>query len=213
MQSKINKLNSALKALERTISSTKNDVKIRISDEICVAWLKRVNLISSKFKTLFSDINNDQFDHLYKMSKKAKNVWENVSYDLNWMKNNIHDVYRDVGHIIDSVVGFEEGDLSVLFEEEKPGKSETSTFYKDLSVVSKNSTELLKRKADDQNVSVPKKSKDEETKNNLIENNDLETISDEEFSENESSIINTCNVVDEVGEVDLSYFEDMLKSV
>lgn len=44
-------------------------------------------MISTRFKSLFSDINNDNYIHYFKMSKKIRNTWDNVSHDILWIKN------------------------------------------------------------------------------------------------------------------------------
>lgn len=89
------KLKTSLGALERTITTIKEDVKSRTSGQVYEVWLKRINRISERFKSLYSEINNDQFNHLYKMSKKARNAWDNVSLDLEWLKTNVCDYYSD----------------------------------------------------------------------------------------------------------------------
>lgn len=257
VRSEISKLKSSLSALERTICSIKEDVKSRVSDEKYGVWLKRLNSVSGRFKTMFSDINNDQYNHWYKMSKKTANVWDNISYDVKWMKDNVCDLYVDSGNDLDVskiVDGFEEGDLSSMFNENSVAaplvkikkdsvltplveakiraKDTNSSMFTENSVptplvkIKKDSvfTPMVetKRKAKDENSkhgTVTKKLKGKENRkeihqDNQSKDNDLENVSDNElFEEDESSIINGFVLVDEVGETDLSNFEEMIARI
>lgn len=215
VQNEIKKLTAALTALERTICSIKKDVKSRVSDETYGIWLNRMNSVSMRFKSMFSDINNDMYNHWYRMSKKIANVWDNIAYDVKWTKDNVCDVNtnigstsnvsKNVGNVSKDVLGnvlhvdgFEEGDLSSMFKE------------------TSDSTLLGKRKScnGNENVKKFKLNENENHKDDPLKG--LENISGGELSaeeEDESAIIDGIFVVDEVGEVNLSNFEDMINRI
>lgn len=217
MENEISKIENSLKALERTISSIKNDVQSRVSSETYQVWLKHIDKISIKFKTHFSNINNDEYNNIYKMHKNSK-IWENVSLDLKWIKKNVCDTYVDVD-INKSVIGFEENDLAELFDENSKTKAISKNEVSESTLTLKNATQpipsSLKRNADNK---VPvhhtlKKSKLQDIKTSIqstIEDCGLEEISDEESSNVEISSSSGFSLVDETGTVEMEEFEKML---
>lgn len=218
VKTEVEKLEKSLEMINRTVRSIKEDVKSRVNEETYGVWLKRMDLMSVRFKSWYSNINNDQYDHWYKLSKKTINMWKNVSYDIKWIKNNVCNSYADVENVFDVsniVDGFVEGDLSLMF-------NESST--KENSTEMNSSGQSSKRKVkDDENhnhrVEDNKKKRKEESQNetkssssiNELEDNDLQVISYDELSEDE--LINQLVVVDEVGEVDLQSFDDLINQV
>lgn len=116
VKKEIEKLKTAIKALDNTICTLKNEVSSLIKKEVYDAWLKRIMIISSRFKSMYSDVNNNLYDHLYKVSTKTDQVWNNISTDSKWITDNICNAYMDVKEVIDD---FDENDLNGLFEEEK----------------------------------------------------------------------------------------------
>ncbi len=208
MKKEIGKLISSLKSLDRTIESIRQDVKSRISDENYQVWLRRINSISSRFKAMYSETCNDYYDHCCKMSKKASSHWNNIQYDMNWIKTNLCNMYIVVDNdddISKCVDGFEEGDLNVLFDE-KP----TSEIQREDSSQKRKHGEIS-----DENT------KNTKNKKNSMIMGDLEPISEEEENgqeeeeeDDENSIINDIlAIVDEVGEVDMTDFEDMWRQM
>lgn len=204
----INKLKTALKALDKTISTLKGEIKSLIRKVNYDAWVNRVDLISSRFKSLYSDLNNDLYNHLYKMSTKIDTVWNNVSTDSEWIIGNICNSYTDVKEL---VTDFEEDDLNGLFSEEK--KQDVDNVTGKLNE-NKNSKKRKSDPADDLKEKIQKKEPTvKDTRNSEVKNakNELfDPVSTDESSEDETSIINNAITTDEVGEIDIDDFTHLL---
>lgn len=269
MQKEIKILENALVGLSHTINSVKSDVKSRINKENYGVWLRRITKISDRFKGLYSEINNDQYNHGYKMSKKYGNAWNNILHEVQWTKTNVCNLYANLGNMSEvtkNVEGFQEGDLSTLFfeksktvlptkrsDDERRPDFKKETFPRCSLKNPKSGTVLPTKISDDEkrssvkkrssgeslNDDVPKKQKlscDKDDKNpdkdhdgkNSSQNpncknsnedssdknnhGDLENVSDDEFSvDDEMLLINNLILVDEIGEVNLSNFEDMIE--
>lgn len=193
MKKEIEILESAVKGLTKTVNNIKSDVKSRVNNRVFDMWCNRVDNVAKRFKKLYSDMNNNFYDYVYKTFSLENDSWYNVINDVNWIKTNIFTEFSDIVDLID---GFEEGDLSNLFATEEK--------------------RVLKRNVE-ANEDEPKCVDTKKTKKNKKENielgngNQYENISSEE----ECSIINDVlldvnNEVDEVGEIDINGFGDML---
>ncbi|HEY0221516.1 MAG TPA: hypothetical protein VGC17_01710, partial [Lactovum miscens] len=181
------------------------------------------------FKTLYSEIHNDQYNHWYKMSKKYSNAWDNISYDMKWIKKNVCNFYPNFENV--EVLG--EDDLHSMFGSSLNNSSvNVSSINTSSANASFVNASCVKRSADDAGTGTDANSfkmrkmdsNEVSTKSNVLKENDhciplkksdLENVSDGELSDSfdESTIINNIVLVDEVGEVDLSNFEDMIKRV
>lgn len=95
MKNEIKSLDVAIKALGITIMNMKNDIKSRISDKIYDMWLNRVNDISKRFKKLYSDSNNDLYNHFYKDASTQNAAWSYVIENSEWIENNICVMYKE----------------------------------------------------------------------------------------------------------------------
>lgn len=120
MDKEIDALSTALRTIQRTIDNIKNDVNSRTSGRIYDMWWNRINNISKQFKSLYSDMNNGLYDYTYKMSRIQDNAWNKVINDIGWIKDNVFVEVDDISAIIE---GFEEGDLANLFSQESQNKS------------------------------------------------------------------------------------------
>lgn len=78
----INKLKVALTALDKTIVNIKNDVKSKIDKRIYGEWLNRIECMSKRFKILYSDVNNNLYNHFYKLSCERNATWNNLLSDV-----------------------------------------------------------------------------------------------------------------------------------
>lgn len=198
MGKEINILESALKGLLKTIGNIKNDVKSRVSGRIFDMWSNRVDNIEKRFKKLYSDMNNDFYNYVYKTLSYENDSWYSVINDVNWIKENIFTEFDEITDLID---GFEEGDLSNLFsmEAKKALKRGSSGGGKSKCVA------IKKTKAE---VNIVTKT-DVTRSVSVLDNDQFDDISSEE----EGAIINDAlrNDVDEVGEVDIDGFGDMLE--
>ena len=95
MKDEIKSLDSAIKTLDITIKNVKNDIKSRVSDKIYDMWLNRVNDISKRFKKLYSDSNNDQYNHFYKDASNQNTAWSHIIENAGWIENNICSTFRE----------------------------------------------------------------------------------------------------------------------
>lgn len=91
VENEITKLEKILTALEHTVVSIKCDVKSKTSSAMYEVWIRRVNIISAKFKSMYSKIANEKYNRIYKMNKEVGTTWKNVSVDLKWLKENVSD--------------------------------------------------------------------------------------------------------------------------
>lgn len=194
VQKEIKKLKAALLALDKTINGIKQEVNSLIKEETYNAWLRRVTAISNRFKCLYSEIFNDMYNHLYKANKITESALSLIAVDSRWINNNICDSYKDIKEV---VLDFNESDISALFSENSVPE-----------------TEGIKRKSDgkvnDCDCNKKHKESNEDNQSVSIQVENLDPISSDEFSEDESTILNEIVTIDEVGEINISDFMDKL---
>lgn len=66
-------------------------MKAKLDEGAYEKWSKRIQSISQRFKSLFSDIANDEFNRRYKMSEKLCLSWDNVLFDVSWIREDLLD--------------------------------------------------------------------------------------------------------------------------
>lgn len=169
----IKKLKTALETLDKTINTLKKEVSSLIKKENYDAWEKRIGTISNRFKSLYSDMNNELYNYHYKMSIKEASAWNNIFSDSNWIDSNICSLYTNVNEL---VVDFEEGDINGLFciEKEQNNRKRKSESGGDLA----DKTDKIQKR---------------------------ETMTGDNRNEDERK-------ADEVGEIDASDFEELLRT-
>lgn len=205
VQKELGKLKTALVALDRTISNIKRDVQSLVKEETYNAWLKRVTVISNRFKCQYSEINNDLYNHLYKANRTTESALNCIIVDSHWINKNICDSHKDIREL---VLDFNETDIETdigtLFSDEmeqKSGKRKSETEAR--------TPEKKRKQSEEKSESITEDRVEKRTANSNVDG--LDPVSTEEFSEDESEILNEIvTVVDEVGEVNLSDFMDNL---
>lgn len=194
MDKEIGVLVAAINTLRKTIECIKNDVKSRVNVRIYDMWLNRVSNVAKRFTSFYSSMNNNLYDHAVKMERMQGNMWANVLYDIDWLKKQ---VFVELDSVSDLVEGFEEGDLRFLFDE--------STFPLSSEV-------KLKRNADDEDDVKSKKMKSiQEVKEVGVLG--VAGMLDDISSEDEEDAIVSLQKddVDEVGEVDIESFGELIR--
>lgn len=194
MKQEIVRLNVALNALDKTINNIKTDVKSRISDHIYKMWWNRVENISLRFKKLYSDMNNDSYNHFCKATRLQQNAWANIFNDIGWINEN---VFVEVDSVSNLVQGFDETDVSMLFTQEL--------------ISSKRNVDDVEKGSSSVSVETSN-SKNTKKKIKLDMVNGYDDISGAE----ESEIVNNVLVQDddndsEVGHVDMAGFGEMIE--
>lgn len=245
-------LNSRITSLDKTIVNIKTDVKSRIDDCIYNMWLNRINNIAGRWKKLYSDMNNDLYNHLCKVSKIHSDAWECIIRDICWIESNI---FIKFDHISEMIDGFDEGDLKNLFSDEqdtnklkraynadehsnlseKKFKAESSELQSINDMSSSKICKFISPVNEKSNLKSPivklnqlqtplEKEKSNHLKTcknekpNPPESDHLKMPREEVFenisSDEDETIINNvlCEAeIDEIGQVDLIDFEDMIK--
>lgn len=109
MNKEIRNLNLALQSLDITINTIRKEVQVGVSGEIYNGWLKRINMISTRFKTMYSNINNDYYNHFYNISKKNDAVWGNITKDVQWLNNICNDAFPAIVNVCTSCTSVPNG--------------------------------------------------------------------------------------------------------
>lgn len=89
MAKELKKLTIQLKNLGKSITGTKDRVKLCIGETSYAKWSKSVDGLSMKFKQKYSNECNDLYNHYYKMNKHYDNTWGNIVHDINSMVDGI----------------------------------------------------------------------------------------------------------------------------
>lgn len=208
----IQDLDTRMKEIEKTIIIIRTDVKSSINNRMYNTWLNRITNIAGRWKKLYSDTNNELYNHLYKVSQIQQNAWESIIRDIGWIERN---VFTEVDDISTMVEGFEEGDLENLFSNEQhtsgPNEQHINELKRARNAEETPGTEK-KRKTEPYQSESTKAPK--ETSKEVISaknaNEDLVDIS----SEDEETIINDAMHEaerDEVGHINMNDFGNMIE--
>lgn len=153
MTSETERLATAIKSLQKTIVNIRDEVKSRINGRIYNMWWNRVDNISQCWKKTYSDINNELYNHLYKVSRIQLNGWNSIIRNIGWIEENVFVEIDDISELIE---GFEEGDLSNLFSTGTKCKQTTLSAGTEQQLKLKRSIDTYDNKSDSHEV---KKSK------------------------------------------------------
>lgn len=78
-----------MEALTKTMDTVKQEVNAMTDDFYYGKWLKRINESSLKFKKLYSEEMNSQYNHYFKMNGKFEETLRSLATDVRYIKNNI----------------------------------------------------------------------------------------------------------------------------
>lgn len=82
----INKLKRSTEALSRSMNTIRENLRSKLDVNMYDVWSKRIDAISTRFKIMYSDINNDYYNHFYKMSKNTDLAWSKIREETQWLQ-------------------------------------------------------------------------------------------------------------------------------
>lgn len=89
VNNELKQLGNALEALNRTMNNIKKEIKEITDERSYTKWTERINIISGKFKVLYSQEANDLYNHLFKMDGKLEGVLIDSEKEIKFINNNI----------------------------------------------------------------------------------------------------------------------------
>lgn len=218
VKKQINQIKISLNSLDKTILSMKREVQSEFDGSSYSVWSKRIYAISSRFKTMFSDINNDLYNHLYRTSKKAEISWKNISNDIQRLNDNMHPnlTKSNACTSCDKAQNSNHGLPASTTKNSKVNVEEEfqrgDDFLKGIDL-QKLFSETCGNAFNNKRSPIEPLANENRKKMKPTTDDGFETISDNEFSEGESTMINGMLLIDEVGSVDMDDFNDLINRV
>ena len=239
MKKEIAKITTELKCISKTIGNLRLEVKSKTGKTFYENWTTHVNGLNYKFNEMFTAENETLFKAItsgkdmisrkegqYLNTSKDKDL-ENILFRMNSFANNILQPYAAVKlqeEKIDELIGFKQEELKAIFMDEddffklqSPGSSNSSKNSGEfkLNLSNKNLPapgNAIKRR----NQSPGKSTKSKYQRNALtpIKSNISNKIEKHTMKcnvETGSQIVGPVHVIDEIGEIDLSDFNEFLE--